>query len=329
MTEKPWVEGSTEVLELTIEQYYMSKLSKRRKESDRYLRLALINGDDAVELAAKACIEFDHAEKEKGNFYENLKWIRENVRFKNKNQFNQVEQVLRYYHKQRDTLYHASYSPPMSRLQVLGFIANCIYFFRTVFPIEIDLVLQNNTRRRFLTTFLELEKQIVDLCRNNGIEVEDDSSLSDLLFRMEKEKVINEEMRQTIEEVNTLHEKLIPTVEDVPYDISEVSLTLTDMINNLKGPTSRKTYKASLRAKLSMPKQIMKCPIEDCKGRFSSLDILANHIAMTKDASHKAWKRGNDILRESRRNVELKAEIKPVLESKMHYNRATKLYEFY
>lgn len=232
--QKPWVEGSIEVLELAIEQYYMSLLSKSKKESARYLRLSLINGDDAVELGAKAYIEFDCAEKEKGNFYENLKWIRQNGDFKDKTHFKQIEQVLRFYHKQRDTLYHEGYSPPMSRLKVLDFMANCITFFRIIFTSYTESTLQYEKRRRFLLAFLELEKQIVDLCRKRGIEVEDDSSISDLLLTMVQGKIINEETRQTIEEANALQEKLIPTAEDVAYDIYEISLELTDICNSLR-----------------------------------------------------------------------------------------------
>jgi hypothetical protein len=234
MAQKPWVEGSIEVLELAIEQYYMSLLSKSKKESARYLRSSLINGDDAVELGAKAYIEYVCGEKEKGNFYENLKWIRQKGDFKDKTYFKQVEEALRFYHKQRNTLYHEGYSPPMSKLQVLNLIANCITFFRIIFAYDMESALQYDDRRRFLFAFLELEKQVVDLCHSKGIKVEDNSTVSDLLLTMVQEKIMDEETRETIEQASAVQEKLIPTVEDVNYDVYEIAAMLIEITSNLK-----------------------------------------------------------------------------------------------
>jgi hypothetical protein len=76
-------------------------------------------------------------------------------------------------------------------------------------------------------------------------------------------------------------------------------------------------------------KQNMKCPVKGCKGAFSTIDILVTHIAQKKlSAAHRAWMIGNGISDTSRLNEQLRGEIKPILESKMQYNPATKLYEF-
>lgn len=73
----------------------------------------------------------------------------------------------------------------------------------------------------------------------------------------------------------------------------------------------------------------MKCPVENCLGRFSTISILALHIAERKTLSaHKRWMTENGITNTSRLNDELVTEIVPVLESNIHYNRDTKLYEF-
>jgi hypothetical protein len=79
----------------------------------------------------------------------------------------------------------------------------------------------------------------------------------------------------------------------------------------------------------STKNQVMKCPVENCIGRFSTVNILAQHIAEKKTSSaHKRWMVENGITNTSRLNEELVTEIVPVLESIIHYNRDTKLYEF-
>lgn len=71
-----------------------------------------------------------------------------------------------------------------------------------------------------------------------------------------------------------------------------------------------------------------KCPVEKCKSKFSSIEILTAHLAIKIDSPHKAWKKENGIL-ESKLRDEDRKEIKKILESRMQYNPATKLYEFY
>ena len=172
--------------------------------------------------------------KRKGGFLREPKVDTAKGDFKDKTYFKQIEETLRFYHKQRNTLYHKGYSPPMSKLQVLDLIVNRITFFRIIFAYDMESALQYDDRRRFLFAFLELEKQVVDLCRSKGIKVEDNSTVSDLLITMVQEKIMDEETRETIEQASAVQEKLIPTVEDVNYDVYEISAMLTEITSNLK-----------------------------------------------------------------------------------------------
>jgi hypothetical protein len=72
-----------------------------------------------------------------------------------------------------------------------------------------------------------------------------------------------------------------------------------------------------------------KCPVEGCKGRNSTIDLLAEHLTIITDSRHEIWRRENGIVRASRLNAEIRPEIRKILEESMQWNPKTNLYEFY
>ena len=234
MESKPWIDGSLEILDLAIELYYMGTITTNKNQSNKYLRIALIMADDAVELGSKAFFEFEIGKQKKGNLYNFLDWFKTNEPYKSNGAFHKLEPKLRYYHKQRNRLYHESYSPLMSRLEVLDFLECCYAYFKLIYETKLDPYLKTYQRRQFLFSFLELEIQVVSLCKNKGVALDDDYSINDLVLSLESEKILDGETRQLVEQANQINEKIIPTMNMKGIDLYSISSDLPELIKTIK-----------------------------------------------------------------------------------------------
>lgn len=241
MERKPWIEGSLEVLELAIEQYYMSLASGNPKDSNRYLRVALINADDAVELAMKAFIQYQKGEFASRKFHTILTWIKKNGPSLRICLPKGLEGKIRYYHNARDTLYHHGYSLRLSRLEVLDYIAKATTLFRLLFGEELERSFQFNPRRLLLLSYAEFEKQLVDLASINNVPVNDKTDVGDMIQYLIEKEVIEEDIREMFQQSTTLLERVIPKAESLTEigDVYELALTLSESIPRMSDKTEK------------------------------------------------------------------------------------------
>ena len=235
MNKKPWIEGSLEVLELAIEQYYMGILSSSDVDRNRYLRASLINADNAAELAVKAFIEYSRTAKASSNFYENLKWVRERGALDNPTSFKDLEKDIRYHHKQRDTIYHHRYLMVVDRTDVLDCISKVIALFRLLFGHEFDRSVELNLRRRLLLAYANMEKAIVSYCTKHNLDFDSVYEVQDLVLKMLESDLIDEETIQQIQGVLTKQEQLIPKAEPISEitDGYELGSLIVDLIEKI------------------------------------------------------------------------------------------------
>lgn len=236
MERKPWVEASLDVFELALEQYRMSLNSETDRDANRYSRVSLINADDAAELSIRGFIEFNCGEKASINFFENLKWIRDQCKTIDTSTFKKIEGRIRYYHKQRDTLYHQGYSLTISRLELLDCLGQISILFEMLFPAELQNLQQYNLRGTFLRQFIELETVVVALCEKKGLKPLDDFEMSELGAKLLTEKVIDEKMLGSINEISDFTTALIPKplVAEISSETYEVVQKLSECINKLR-----------------------------------------------------------------------------------------------
>ena len=236
MDRKPWVEASLDVFELSLEQYRMSLNAETDRDANRYSRVSLINADDAAELSMKGFIEFSCNEKEKGNFFENFRWIRDECKTIDNLRLKKIEGKIRYYHKQRDTLYHQGYSLTISRLELLDCLTQISTLFELLFPVELQNLQQYNLRGTFLRQFIDLETIIVALCEKNDVECTDDFEMSEVGANLLTKKVIDDDMLGSINEISEFTEALIPKplVAEISSETYEVVQKLSECLNKLK-----------------------------------------------------------------------------------------------
>jgi len=236
MERKPWIEGSLEVLELAIEQYYMGVGSNKERDLYRYLRVSLINTDDAAELAIKAFIQYHTSEKAQRNFHRNLNWILKKGPFYDVVISKGLVGKIRYYHNLRDTLYHQGYSLTIPRLEVLGYIVKIIELFRLLFKVDLDGSLGYNHRQRFLIRSIDLEKSLLDLCSMNKVVIGSTVELSALIWQMLEGKLISEDMRSILEQVISLQQQIVPGSQPVNEveGILETIMVLEETITEIK-----------------------------------------------------------------------------------------------
>lgn len=231
MNKQPWVEGSLEVLELSSEQYFMGVSSDTDVDRNRYFRASLINSDNAAELAVKSFIEYARAARASSNFFENLKWIRENGNLVNPTAFKELEKSIRYHHKQRDTVYHHRYLLVVDRAEALDSIAKVSMLFSLLFQQEFDRSVRMNLRRRLLLAYAGLEKTIADSCVENNVGYTSASTLHELVLEMLKVGLIGDETVQLVQEVLLKQENLIPRAK--PLSELQYSYELCDVIDEL------------------------------------------------------------------------------------------------
>jgi len=234
MERQPWIDGSLEVFELSIEQFRMSLNSEADRDSMRYARACLINGDDAVELSIRGYIEFSCGQKSQ-SFFENLKWLA-SCNTIDKVALKKIEGKIRYYHLQRDTLYHQGYTLNISRLNLLDYLSNVSALFKLLFPIELENALQYNSQGAFLIQYIELEKMVVNLCEQKGPKPNEDFEMSELSELLAKNNVIDENTKQSLNEIADFANKLIPVsrYEELGSEAYEVAQRVADCIRTLK-----------------------------------------------------------------------------------------------
>ncbi len=239
MFNKPWIDGSLEILDLAIEQYFMASLNSDNRISNKYLRTSLITADDAVELGTKGFIELELNETVKQHFtiYDLFSILTQIEPYKSNQDFKTIIKMLKYYHKQRNQLYHNSYSPSMSRLQVQTFLFCILSYFRLLYEGDFDISLQNEEKRRFVFSFIESEYFVTALSKKKGVIFDDSFSFSDLLISLKGLNLINEESRQFFEQVNEINEKLTPSLSEL-LNLYDVSITFPDEIKKLKDETT-------------------------------------------------------------------------------------------
>ena len=235
MFDKPWINGSLEVLDLAIEQYSMAILSSETKISNKYLRFSLITADNAVELGTKGFIEFELNKLVKQNYdyYTIFNILNHEEPYKSDIEFKKIINLLKLYHKQRNQLYHGSFSPAMSRLQVLKFLFYVLTYFRKLYGTDFETSLQFEVKRKFLFLNVESEHVITTLAKENRIKIDDSFSTSDLLISLKDCNVIKEESREFFEQVIDINQKLTPSSLDL-VDLYSVSITLQDEIKKLR-----------------------------------------------------------------------------------------------
>ena len=213
----------------------MSLNSKTDRDANRYSRVSLINADDAAELSIRGFIEFTCGEKASANFFENLRWIRDNCKPVDAAVFKKIEGRIRYYHKQRDTLYHQGYSLKISRLELLDCLGQISELFKLLFP-ELENSQTDNIRVMFLRQFIELEGTVVVLCEKKGIKPTDDFEMSGLGSQLLAKKAIDEEMLETINEVSDFAAALVPEarIAEISSETYEVVQKLSESLGKLR-----------------------------------------------------------------------------------------------
>lgn len=241
MEQKPWIEGSLEILELAIEQYYMSISSDTRRDSNRYLRVALINTDDAVELAMKAFTQYQTGQFASRKFHSTLTWIKKNGPSLGISLPKGFEGKIRYYHNTRGTLYHQGYSLRISRLEVLDYIAKAIILFRLLFKEDLERSFESNPRRLFLLSCPELEKQVIDLASMNRIVVNEEIDIEDIIQSLIKKEVVEEDIYETFNEMTTILDRITPQRESLSKigDIYEPARIISESILKLRDSVKR------------------------------------------------------------------------------------------
>ena len=234
MEKKPWIEGSLEVLELAIEQYYMSIGSDSERDKYRYLRVSLINTDDAAELAIKAFIQYHKYQKVTRNFHENLSRICRKGSPCKIEIPKELESKIRYCHGLRDTFYHQGYSFTISHIEVLDYIEKVIQLFRLLFQDDLDSSIQHNDRRQLLLGSIELEKALFDLCELSRMKFEGQELIT-IVQNMANSKLISGNTRDAVEELIGFREKLVPkTYSSEIGDTYTAVISLADTLEKIK-----------------------------------------------------------------------------------------------
>lgn len=220
MLRKPWLEGPVAVLELGIEQYYMSIFSRNMSDSNRYRRIAVITTDDAVELAAKAFLQHDVVqEKTRTSFGKILRQVKEySGAFTG-----ELLRKLEYYHDTRNLLYHegALYSIPRSHL--LDFIGTSIRFLKAVYGNDAEQAFRTNPRGLLLFAYIQFERIAFSLALDNRIPFNEETDPRDLVRTLADRAVINNEIRHAFNRSGILLKMVMPQAEgfteiDEAYD---------------------------------------------------------------------------------------------------------------
>ena len=237
---QPWIEGSLEVFELSIEQYRLSLNRTTDRDSNRYSRACLINCDDAVELSVRGFIEFTCGQKSK-SFFENLNWLGECDRLDEK-LLKKIDGKIRYYHQQRDTLYHQGYSLNISRLDLLDFLSKVYTLVQMLFPVEVEDALQYNSQRAFLILYIQLEKMVVNICEQNGPKMNEDFEMSELAELLFRKGTINENTKQVLNDVSDFMNKIVPPskYDELRSEVYEVVQQITECLKELTNIRSKK-----------------------------------------------------------------------------------------
>lgn len=217
---KPWLEGPIAVLELGIEQYYMSIFSRNLSDSNRYRRIAVITTDDAVELAAKAFLQHDVAQKKaRMPFGQILQQVK-----KHSGAFTrELLQKLEYYHDIRNRLYHegALYSVP--RRHLLDFIDTSIRFLKAVYGNDAEQAFRTNPRSLLLFSYIQFERIAFSLAHDNRIPFDEETDPGNLVYALADRAVINDEMRDAFSRSGLYLKMVMPQAEglteiDEAYD---------------------------------------------------------------------------------------------------------------
>lgn len=200
MEARPWIEGSLEVLESAIEQYYMSQTGETEKESKRYLRLALINADDSAELSMKAFIQYHMIRKAPESFPAIVDLIRDKGSDYQVVLPKELEKKLRFYHDQRSTLYHKGYILSVPRCNVFDYIFSVSILFRVLFKADAETNIHYDLRRQYVFTYIELERILRDICSENRAIFDEMIGLQPILDLLKKKDITHGQLEYNLGE---------------------------------------------------------------------------------------------------------------------------------
>jgi len=236
METKPWVEGSLEVLELAIEQYYMSQSCETEKIRKRYLRLALINADDSAELSMKAFIQYHTNQKAPRNFPALVNFVKDKGPSYQVVLTKGLDKKLLFYHDQRSTLYHKGYILSVPRGNVFDYIFSVSNLLRVLFKKEVEMNIGYDLRRQYMFTFIELERILRDFCSENRASFDQFVGLQPILDLLGKKGVPLRKLEFNLGKVIDLQNRLTPRTIGIQeeQDIDEGLSILTETIGSLE-----------------------------------------------------------------------------------------------